>query len=186
MMPAPAVTLSQATLAGGCFWCLEAVFTRLRGVHDVRSGYTDDHTLNPTYQDICQGDTGHAEAVRISFDANIIDFSMLLEVFFATHDPTTLNRQGHDIGSQYRSAVFFHNAQQRDTAHQAIAHLAETGVWPDPVVTQVVEAGVFYPAEMTHYRYFDRHPQQPYCIAVVGPKVAKLQQYFIHAIRTEG
>lgn len=185
-MTAPAQTpLAIATLAGGCFWCLEAVFTRLRGVHDVRSGYTGGHTLNPTYTQVCEGNSGHAEAVRVEFDENIITFSTLLEVFFAVHDPTTLNRQGHDIGEQYRSAIFCHDAQQRAQAEAAIAELTHRGQWPAPIVTQVVEAGVFHPAEIAHYRYFDQHPGQPYCHAVVWPKVAKLQQYFIHLVKEE-
>lgn len=175
--------LATATLAGGCFWCLEAVFTRLRGVHDVRSGYTGGYTPNPTYAEVCEGHSGHAEAVRITFDENLIAFSTLLEVFFAVHDPTTLNRQGHDIGTQYRSAIFCHDARQRAQAESLMAELAHAGHWPDPIVTQVVDAGVFYPAETAHYRYFDQHPGQPYCRAVVGLKVAKLQQYFIHLVK---
>lgn len=180
MTTAPTHSLAIATLAGGCFWCLEAVFIRLQGVHDVRSGYTGGHLANPDYAAVCAGNSGHAEAVRMTFDENIIQFSDLLEVFFAIHDPTTLNRQGHDIGSQYRSAIFCHTAQQHAQAEQAIAALTQSGCWPDPIVTERVDAGVFYPAEAQHDRYFDHHPQQPYCRAVIGPKVAKLQQYFTH------
>lgn len=175
---APAI----ATLAGGCFWCLEAAFTRLRGVHDVCSGYTGGHTVNPTYAEVCDGHTGHAEVVRIEFDENIITFSTLLEVFFAMHDPTTLNRQGHDMGDQYRSAIFCHGPIQHAQAQTAIAELTHAGNWPDSIVTQVTDAGVFYPAEIMHRRYFDQHPGQPYCLAVIGPKVAKLQQYFVHLV----
>jgi peptide-methionine (S)-S-oxide reductase len=160
-----------STLAGGCFWCLEAVFELLKGVEKVESGYTGGHTINPTYEQICGGATGHAEAVRITFDPDVIRFGELLEVFFAIHDPTTLNRQGHDIGSQYRSAIFTHNPEQKAAAEEALAGVAAA-------VTEITPAGVFYPAEDYHQEYFRHHGEQPYCQSTVAPKVAKLKEKF--------
>ncbi|MDD5328843.1 MAG: peptide-methionine (S)-S-oxide reductase MsrA [Sulfuricella sp.] len=162
-----------ATLAGGCFWCLEAVFELLRGVEKVESGYTGGGKPNPTYEQVCGGATGHAEAVRIAFDPAVISFRDLLEVFFAIHDPTTLNRQGNDVGSQYRSAIFYHSAEQKAIAEEIIA-----GLDVAPVVTEIVPAGIFYPAENYHQEYFRLHGEQPYCQIVVAPKVAKLRQKF--------
>jgi peptide-methionine (S)-S-oxide reductase len=162
-----------ATLAGGCFWCLEAVFELLRGVDKVESGYTGGTVPNPSYEQICSGTTGHAEAVRITFDPEEISFRDLLEVFFTIHDPTTLNRQGNDEGSQYRSAIFIHNPEQKAVADEVIAGLSVA-----PVVTEIVPAGVFYPAENYHQEYFRHHGEQPYCQLVVAPKVAKLREKF--------
>ncbi|SFN32514.1 peptide-methionine (S)-S-oxide reductase [Formivibrio citricus] len=165
-----------ATLAGGCFWCLEAAFQRLSGVESVQSGYTGGHIDAPSYRQVCTGDTGHAEAVQIRFDPDVISYGQLLDVFFAIHDPTTLNRQGHDIGSQYRSAIFFHNQKQETIAHRKIEEIAR--LWPDPVVTEVVPATTFWPAEDYHSDYFRQNQQQPYCELVIAPKIAKLLKDF--------
>jgi peptide-methionine (S)-S-oxide reductase len=172
-----------ATLAGGCFWCLEAVFVELRGVEKVVSGYMGGRTLNPTYKQICYEDTGHAEVVQITFDPQIITFRELLEVFFTIHDPTTLNRQGADIGTQYRSAIFHHSEEQRATAEQVIAELTAAGIWNNPIVTEITAAPVFYPAEDYHQDYFANNPYQPYCMAVVAPKVAKARQKFLAKLK---
>lgn len=172
-----------ATLAGGCFWCLEAPFRELAGVHDVISGYMGGHVQSPNYKQVCTGTTGHAEVIRIHYDPAQIGYRDLLEVFFALHDPTTLNRQGNDVGTQYRSAVFYHSDEQRDLARQVIAALTAEGVWDDPVTTELVPAVVFYPAEEYHQHYFERNPFQPYCMAVVGPKVAKLRAKFSARLR---
>jgi len=167
-----------ATLAGGCFWCLEAVFELLDGVEKVESGYTGGNTPNPSYEQICSGTTGHAEVVRISFDAEVISFRDLLEVFFTIHDPTTLNRQGNDRGTQYRSAIFHHTPAQKEAAEEVIANLAAAHIQPSPIVTEITPAGVFYKAEDYHQEYFRHHGSQPYCQAVVAPKVAKLREKF--------
>lgn len=167
-----------ATLAGGCFWCLEAAFDQLRGVEEVQSGYTGGTIPNPTYEQVCTGRTGHAEAVEIAFDPEVISYRELLEVFFAIHDPTTRNRQGADVGPQYRSAIFYHTPAQREEAERMIAELNAGGVWGAPIVTEVVPCGVFYPAEEYHRDYFRRHPDQAYCQAVIAPKVAKLRQRY--------
>lgn len=172
-----------ATLAGGCFWCLEAVFTELRGVEKVVSGYMGGHTLNPTYKEICYEDTGHAEVVQITFDPSVVTFKELLEVFFTIHDPTTLNRQGGDVGSQYRSAIFYHSDAQRVAAEQVIAELTAEGIWRDPIVTEITAAPVFYPAEGYHQEYFANNPNQPYCLGVVAPKVAKARQKFFAKLK---
>jgi len=172
-----------ATLAGGCFWCLEAVFTELRGVEKAVSGYMGGHTLNPTYKEICYEDTGHAEVVQITFDPSAVTFKELLEVFFTIHDPTTLNRQGGDIGSQYRSAIFYHSDEQRAAAEQVIAELTAEGVWRDPIVTEITAAPIFYPAEGYHQEYFANNPNQPYCLGVVAPKVAKARQKFFAKLK---
>lgn len=166
---------SRATLAGGCFWCLEAVFERLKGVGQVVSGYIGGHAPDPTYQQVCAGATGHAEAVEVHFDPSLITYRTLLELFFAFHDPTTLNRQGPDVGTQYRSAIFTHSAEQAEEARALIAELTAKDVFGAPIVTEVVPAGRFYPAEPYHQRYFERNPGQPYCMAMVAPKVAKLR-----------
>ncbi len=176
-------TKEIATLAGGCFWCLEAVFVELRGVEKVVSGYMGGRTLNPTYKQICYEDTGHAEVVRITFDPQTIKFSELLEVFFVIHDPTTLNRQGADVGSQYRSAIFYHSDEQRASAEQVIAELTAENIWHDPIVTELTAAPVFYPAEDYHQDYFANNPYQPYCMAVVAPKVAKARQKFLSKLK---
>lgn len=172
-----------ATLAGGCFWCVEAVFRDLEGVLSVESGYTGGHVANPTYEQVCTGETGHAEAVRILFDPDVISYRELLEVFFSIHDPTTLNRQGEDVGTQYRSAIFYHSPEQESTARAVIFELFDRRVYDDPIVTEVVPAGPFYRAEDYHQRYFERNPNQPYCAAVVSPKVRKFRAKFAHRLK---
>lgn len=167
-----------ATLAGGCFWCLEAVFDDLQGVTDVVSGYMGGAVANPGYEAVCGGKTGHAEVIQVKFDPAVLPFRDLLEVFFAIHDPTTLNRQGADAGTQYRSAIFCHSAEQTATAREVIANLDGAKLWDDPIVTEVVDASVFYPAEDYHQEYFKRNPYQGYCMAVVSPKLSKFRQKF--------
>ena len=170
--------MAEATFAGGCFWCLEAVFSQLRGVDTVTSGYCGGATDNPTYEQVCSGATGHAEAVKIGFDPALISYRQLLEVFFATHDPTTLNRQGADVGTQYRSAVFFHSPEQEVEAWQMIADLNAVFPRSTPVVTEVVDASVFFPAEPYHQKYFATNPGRGYCSFVIHPKLAKFRQTF--------
>ncbi|MGQ9873992.1 MAG: peptide-methionine (S)-S-oxide reductase MsrA [Chloroflexus sp.] len=177
--------LETATLAGGCFWCLEAVYDQVSGVKDVVSGYTGGHVPNPTYRRVCDGNTGHAEAVQIQFDPEQISYRELLEIFFSIHDPTTLNRQGADVGTQYRSAIFYHSEEQRQVAGQLVRELTEQQVFRDPIVTQIVPATTFYPAEEYHQEYFARNPYQPYCQFVVAPKVAKFQKLFAHRVARE-
>ena len=172
-----------ATLAGGCFWCLEAVFDDLRGVEHVESGYMGGDVPDPTYEQVCTGETGHAEVVQITFEPHEITFRDLLDVFFTIHDPTMLNRQGGDIGTQYRSAIFYHSEEQRVVAEQAIAELTDEARWEAPIVTQVTEAGPFYQAENYHQEYFRNNPRQPYCQAVVAPKVAKARQVFLTRLK---
>jgi peptide-methionine (S)-S-oxide reductase len=164
-----------ATLAGGCFWCLDAVYRDLRGVEKVESGYAGGTTVNPSYEQVCAGRTGHAEVVQVSFDPATITYRDLLDVFFSIHDPTTLNRQGGDVGTQYRSAIFYHSPEQRETAEQTIRELEAEGLWDGPVVTEVTALTNFYPAESYHQDYFSRNPYQPYCAAVIAPKVAKFR-----------
>lgn len=173
-----------ATLGGGCFWCLEAVYEDLEGVRRVRSGYSGGTVSNPSYEDVCRGDTGHAEVVQVEFDPTVTTYRELLEVFFAIHDPTTLNRQGADVGTQYRSVIFFHSPDQESVARQLIRELDADGPWDDPIVTQVLPARVFYPAEDYHSDYFRRNPQQPYCQAVISPKIAKFRKRFRHKLRS--
>lgn len=180
-----ATRTDTATFAGGCFWCVEAVFGMTEGVLDVKSGYMGGHTEHPTYEQVCTGTTGHAEVVQIRFDPDVVGYRDLLEIFFGTHDPTTLNRQGDDVGTQYRSAVFHHSPEQAAAAGDFIAALGAEGVWDDPIVTEVVEAGTFYPAEAYHDDYFARNGQQPYCRAVVAPKVAKYRKRFAHRLRRD-
>jgi peptide-methionine (S)-S-oxide reductase len=170
--------LETATLAGGCFWCLEAVYLGLRGVERVTSGYMGGHTARPTYRDVCNGDTGHAEVVRIEFDPTQLSFRELLDVFFTIHDPTTLDRQGNDVGSQYRSAIFFHSPDQERVAKEVIGDLTARRVWPDPIVTEVTAESSFHVAEEYHHDYFARNAYQPYCQVVVAPKVAKFMKVF--------
>jgi peptide-methionine (S)-S-oxide reductase len=172
-----------ATLAGGCFWCLEAVFDELRGVEDVVSGYSGGSTPNPSYEMVCTGTTGHAEAVQITFDSNIISFKQILQVFFTIHDPTTLNRQGPDTGTQYRSAIFYHTPEQKAIAEQLIAELESSRVWDHPIVTEVKPFERFYPAETYHQEYFRRNPDQAYCRIVIAPKVAKFRQHFLEKLK---
>lgn len=170
--------METATLAGGCFWCLEAVYHELRGVQSVVSGYMGGHLDQPTYQDVCGGATGHAEVIQITFEPSEIPYRDLLEVFFSTHDPTTLNRQGNDIGTQYRSAIFFHNDEQRDEAASMLAELAASHAYATPIVTELTPASHFWPAEDYHQNYLRDHPLQPYCSYVVKPKLEKFREHF--------
>lgn len=168
----------QATLGGGCFWCLEAVFENLRGVRAVDSGYAGGRVENPTYEQVCSGATGHAEVVRVTFEPAEISYREILEVFFSIHDPTTRDRQGADVGSQYRSAIFYHSDEQRATAEAVIGEMEAVGAWSDPVVTEVAPAGTFHPAEEYHREYYRTHSGQPYCQVVIAPKLAKFRKQF--------
>jgi peptide-methionine (S)-S-oxide reductase len=172
-----------ATLAGGCFWCLDAVFADLRGVRRVVSGYSGGHVENPTYQQVCGETTGHAEVVQVTFDPQVASYRELLEVFFTIHDPTTLNRQGGDIGTQYRSAIFYHSPEQQETAAQVIADLEAERVWDAPIVTEVVPFQIFYPAEDYHQEYYQNNTNQPYCRAVIAPKVSKFRQKYLEKLK---
>jgi len=174
-----------ATLAGGCFWCLEAVFDRLQGVQAVESGYIAGKGPNPSYEAVCAGTTGHAEAVRVTFDPSAVSYEELLEVFFAIHDPTQMNRQGNDVGTQYRSAIFFHDAEQERTAKNVVARLTQDKVFPGPIVTEIVPAAPFYVAEEYHQEYYDRvGGRNPYCTYVIDPKVAKLRAKFASRLKS--
>lgn len=168
-----------ATLGGGCFWCLEAIFTELRGVEKVASGYSGGSVPDPSYEQVCTGKTGHAEVIQITFDPEIISFRELLEVFFTIHDPTTPNRQGSDVGTQYRSAIFYHAPEQEKIAREVIEELEKTKVWDAPIVTEITPFKAFYPAEEYHHEYFERNPEQPYCRIVIAPKVAKFKKQFL-------
>ena len=170
-----------ATLGGGCFWCLEAVYREMEGVLRVESGYMGGHVQDPTYEQVCSGRTGHAEVVQLTFDAGLISYRDVLEVFFAIHDPTTRDRQGNDVGTQYRSAIFYHDDAQRAEAEKIIGELASS--YPGPIITQVVSAAAFYKAEDYHQEYFSNHPQQPYCAFVVAPKVKKFREKFAARMR---
>ena len=165
-----------ATLAGGCFWCLEAIFKEMDGAENVTSGYTGGTTINPTYQEVCTGTTGHAEAVQVAFNPSKISYQEILQIFFSAHDPTTLNRQGGDVGTRYRSAIFYHDDRQRDIAEALVRELSEAQLWKKPIVTQIVPVGKFYPAEDYHREYFLRHPEQSYCRVVISPKVDKFRK----------
>lgn len=171
--------MATTTLGGGCFWCTEAVYQELKGVTQIVSGYAGGAVLNPSYEQICSGSTGHAEVVQLTFDPDQISFRRILEVFFTIHDPTTLNRQGNDIGTQYRSVIFYHDQAQRDTAAQVMAEMAS--VWDAPLVTELSPVPVFYRAEEYHQNYYRQHPDQGYCAFVVAPKVAKFRKTFILA-----
>ena len=175
--------LETATLAAGCFWCIEAVLDDLKGVEDVVSGYSGGTTIDPTYREVCSGTTGHAEVAEIRFDPNEISFKELLQVFFAVHDPTTLNRQGNDVGTQYRSAIFYHNDEQRRIAEETVKEIDAEGIYDDPIVTEIVPFEKFYPAEDYHQEYFANNPTQPYCMAVVAPKVAKFRQKYVNRLK---
>ena len=172
-----------ATLAGGCFWCTEAVFSIVKGVEKVKPGYTGGSVPNPTYEEVSTGTTGHAEAAQVTFDPNVISFREILEIFFATHDPTTLNRQGPDVGSQYRSAIFYHNEAQKAIAETVIAELDKEGIWDATIVTQIEPLQAFYKAETYHSDYYEKHPNQPYCQQVIAPKLVKLQQRFLGKLK---
>ncbi len=177
-------SLETVTLGGGCFWCLEAVFQQLRGVRKVRSGYSGGHLKNPTYDQVCTGTTGHAEVVQIQFDPRLISCAELLEVFFTIHDPTTLNRQGNDIGPQYRSVIFYHTPEQRQTAVRIQQQLERTGSFLGPIVTEIVPFKAFYPAEDAHQDYYRRNSTQPYCRGVIGPKLEKFRKTFPQKVQT--
>jgi peptide-methionine (S)-S-oxide reductase len=176
--------LETATLGGGCFWCTEAVFDNVQGVKDVVSGYAGGHTENPTYQQVCSETTGHAEVVQIKFDPAEISFKEILQIFFGTHDPTTLNRQGNDVGTSYRSAIFYHSPEQKATAEEVIKEITDEDVFGKPIVTEVTEFTNFYPAEDYHQEYFANNPNQPYCAAVVAPKVGKFRQKFASRLKS--
>ncbi len=167
-----------ATLGGGCFWCLEAVYEQMEGVQSVASGYMGGHRTDPTYAEVCGGRTGHAEVAQLLFEPDVTSFAEILEVFFSIHDPTTLNRQGNDTGTQYRSVIFYHSEQQRATAQQMIRELDAARLWAGPIVTELQPASKFYPAEDYHQKYFRNNPAQSYCVFVVGPKVSKFRQKF--------
>jgi len=177
--------LQTATLAGGCFWCLEAVFDQVKGVHGVESGYAGGAMPNPSYREVCSGDTGHAEVVQVHFDPNIVSYQDLLNVFFAIHDPTTLKRQGADVGTQYRSAIFYHDEEQKKTAEELIKDLNAQKIWDRPIVTEVTKLDKFYMAEDYHQEYFARNPYQPYCQAVVAPKVSKFRKHFLEMLKKQ-
>jgi peptide-methionine (S)-S-oxide reductase len=174
---------ATATLGGGCFWCLEAVYQQLKGVHGVKSGYAGGHVDNPTYREVCGGDTGHAEVVQIEYDPAAVTFDDLLRVFFAIHDPTTQDRQGADVGPQYRSIILYHDDEQREAAERIIDEIGNAGVWDDPIVTQCVPLDRFWPAEDYHDNYFAANGNQPYCQVVIAPKVAKFRKQFIDRLR---
>ena len=178
-----AVSLEAATLAGGCFWCLEAVFREVDGVENVVSGYTGGTTINPTYEQVCTGETGHAEAVQVSFNPSRISYREILEIFFSVHDPTTLNRQGPDVGTSYRSAVFYHNERQKNVVEELIGELNKAHLWEKPIVTQIVPLDTFYPAEDYHREYFSRHPEQAYCQTVISPKVNKFRKKWTERLK---
>lgn len=177
------MSMEQATFGGGCFWCLEPIYDALKGVSDVVSGYAGGHVPGPSYKQVCTGQTGHAEVVQITFDPAVISYRELLEVFFTVHDPTTLNRQGADVGTQYRSVIFYHSPEQRATAEEVIADVARQGWYSDPLVTQLVPYEAFYPAEDYHQQYFERNPLQGYCRVVIAPKVAKFRQKYLERLK---
>jgi len=174
-----------ATIGGGCFWCLEAVFQQPPGILSILSGYAGGELANPSYEQVCSGRTGHAEVIQLEFDRQVITFGQLLEIFFQVHDPTTLNRQGNDTGTQYRSAIFFHNEEQQQAASQVIQQLNESGAWQDPIVTELSALDIFYPAEEYHHDYFRRNPEQGYCQAVVRPKVEKFREAFADLLKAD-
>jgi peptide-methionine (S)-S-oxide reductase len=172
-----------ATLAGGCFWCLEAIYDDLKGIKDVVSGYSGGNFPNPSYEQVCSGKTGHAEVVQISFDPEQISFKEILNIFFSIHNPTTRNRQGADVGTQYRSAIFYHTKQQKEIAEQAIREIEEAGIWNLPIVTEITPFSNFYPAEDYHQEYFANHPNQPYCQVVISPKVSKFRKQNLERLK---
>lgn len=194
-IPAPSVTtqslamvnksMDTATLAGGCFWCIEAVYQRLEGVHKVESGYSGGSKPNPTYEEVSAGTSGHAEVCQITFDASVISYEDILHVFFSAHDPTTLNRQGNDVGTQYRSAIFYHDEYQKNIAEEYLRQLEKLKTWQDPIVTQVAPFKAFYKAEDYHQNYFNENGSQPYCAFVVRPKVEKFMKQFKDRVKTE-
>ena len=178
-------TMETATLGGGCFWCVEAIYQDVIGVHKVVSGYAGGAVENPTYQEVCSGTTGHAEVVQIVFDPTVISFEEILFIFWRTHDPTTLNRQGNDVGTQYRSVIFYHDEQQKSIAEQSMAETDASDLWPDPIVTEIAPLPIFYEGEAYHQNYFVENPYQPYCIFVINPKVQKFRKSFRNKLRGE-
>ncbi|MCA9881734.1 MAG: peptide-methionine (S)-S-oxide reductase MsrA [Anaerolineae bacterium] len=177
------MAIETTTLAGGCFWCLEAVYDQLKGVQSVESGYAGGNVQNPSYKAVCTGATGHAEVVQIAFDNDVISFQDILDVFFTIHDPTTLNRQGNDVGTQYRSAVFYHSDEQKEIAEKTIKDLNQNGPWDNPIVTQIVPIANYFPAEDYHQEYFENNPDQGYCRVVIAPKVAKFRSKYIERLK---
>ncbi|MBN1597434.1 MAG: peptide-methionine (S)-S-oxide reductase MsrA [Bacteroidales bacterium] len=175
-----------ATFGAGCFWCVEAIFERVNGVKDVQSGYSGGHVKNPTYKEVCTGTTGHAEVCRITYDPEIISYPDLLEIFWQTHDPTTPNRQGNDVGTQYRSVIFYHNNAQKNAAVEMKKRLNKAGIWKNPVVTQIVPLEIFYPAEDYHEDYYSNNPDQPYCSFIISPKVKKFEKAFGEYLKPNG
>ena len=174
-----------AILAGGCFWCIEAVFDELKGVESVESGYSGGHVDKPSYRAVCTGTTGHAEATQIKFDANIISYRDLLKLFYTVHDPTTLNRQGADVGTQYRSAIFYHDDEQKRTAEEVIKEITAEKLWDHPIVTELTKFDKFYMAEDYHQEYFVNNPYQPYCMAIIAPKVTKFRKHFVERLKKQ-
>jgi len=172
-----------AHLAGGCFWCLEAVYDELKGVVDVVSGYAGGHVTHPSYESVCTGETGHAETVQVTFDPQVVSYKELLEVFFTIHDPTSLNRQGADVGTQYRSAIFYHNPEQKAVAEQLIKEMESEKIWGKPIVTELKPFSEFYPAEAYHQEYFKRNPYQGYCVMIIAPKVAKFRKKYLEMLK---
>jgi peptide-methionine (S)-S-oxide reductase len=179
------VKLDTAIFGGGCFWCLEAVFQRLKGVHSVESGYAGGHIKNPTYDAVCSGTTGHAEVAQITFDPATISYEDLLNVFWRTHDPTTPNRQGNDVGTQYRSVIFYHSDAQKQTAEKSKKETNASGLWPNPIVTEIKPLTEFYKAENYHQNYYNSHPSQPYCTFVIDPKIKKFKELFKDKVNEE-
>lgn len=177
------MTLSTATFGNGCFWCTEAVFQRVEGVHSVVSGYTGGLIKNPAYREVCAGRTGHAEALEIKFDPAVVSYEELLEIFWKTHDPTTLNRQGNDVGTQYRSAIFYHDQTQKELAEHYKTKLDAAGIFASPIVTEITEASVFYPAEEDHQNFYNAHPEQGYCRIIIQPKIDKLNAIFADKVK---
>lgn len=170
--------MAQATLGGGCFWCVESAFQQVKGIAKVQSGYTGGHTEHPTYEQVCAGDTGHAEVAQLTYDPEVISYRQILEIFFTLHDPTQVNRQGNDIGTQYRTSIFYHDDEQHQQAEDIIQELTDSDTFDDPIVTEVTKLETFYPAEDYHENYFNRNPENPYCQAVISPKLAKFRRTF--------
>ncbi len=179
------MTLEQATFGSGCFWCTEAIFQNVKGVHSVVSGFSGGHVKNPAYREVVTGRTGHAEVIHVTYDPAVISYEELLEIFWQTHDPTTLNRQGNDVGTQYRSAIFYHNEAQRQLAEEYKARLDKSGAFADPIVTEISPFNAFYPAEDYHQNYFNLNGEQPYCAFLIRPKVEKFKQVFKEKVNTD-
>ncbi len=173
--------MEEATLGGGCFWCLEAIFKNVKGVETVYPGYAGGHTVNPSYEQVCTGTTGHAEVIRVIYNPDIISYETLLKIFFAIHDPTTKNRQGNDIGTQYRSVIFYHNQEQKETGEKVLKEMQQ--YYDKPIVTEIQELKNFFPAEKYHWNYYEKHPEQAYCQMVISPKVAKFKKQFLKYLK---